>query len=101
MGKKAPEELFLDCEKQNCLDFFILNSKQHVWKNPGIDYHLINIQSYGVAWWDGGVWGTGIGRLLKPESKLKGVNENLIQKPQNLRLGRGFTFQQDNEPMSH
>lgn len=67
MGKKAPEELFLDCEKQNCLDFFILNYKQHAWKNPGIDYHLINIQSYGVAWWDEGVWGTGIGRLLRPD----------------------------------
>ena len=52
------------------------------------------------------LWGcfsaAGIGGLVRVEGKLNGakyrdiLNENLVQSAQDLRLGRRFTFQQDN-----
>ena len=44
------------------------------------------------------------GRLVRIEGKMKGakyreiLDENLLQSTQDLRLGQGFTFQQDNDP---
>ena len=53
-------------------------------------------------------WGcfsaAGTGRLVKIEGKMNGakyreiLDENLLQSPQDLRLGRRFTFQQGNDP---
>jgi hypothetical protein len=46
----------------------------------------------------------GTGRLVRIEGKMNGakyreiLDENLLQSAQNLRLGRRFTFQQDNYP---
>ncbi len=43
-------------------------------------------------------------RLIRVEEKLNApkywecLNENLVQSIQNLKLGRRFTFQQDNDP---
>ncbi len=54
------------------------------------------------------LWGcfsvAGTEGLIREEEKLSApkyrdsLNENLVQSIQNLRLGRRFTFQQDNEP---
>ena len=44
------------------------------------------------------------GRLVRIEGKMNGakyreiLDENLLQSAQDLRLGRRFTFQQDNDP---
>jgi hypothetical protein len=46
----------------------------------------------------------GTGRLVKIEAKMNEakyreiLDENLLQSARNLRLGRRFTFQQDNDP---
>ena len=46
----------------------------------------------------------GTGRLVRIEAKMNGakyreiLDENLLQMTQDLRLGRRFTFQQDNDP---
>ena len=52
------------------------------------------------------LWGcfsvAGTGRLVRIEEKMNGekykviLNENLLQSAQDLKLGRRFTFQQDN-----
>ncbi len=54
------------------------------------------------------LWGcfsaAGTGRLVAIEGKMKAakyrdiLDENLLQSAQHLRLGRRFTFQQDNDP---
>ena len=53
------------------------------------------------------LWGcssaAGTGRLVRIEGKMKMkyreiFDENLLQSTQDLRLGRRFTFQQDNNP---
>uniref|UniRef100_A0AAZ3PKE2 Uncharacterized protein n=1 Tax=Oncorhynchus tshawytscha TaxID=74940 RepID=A0AAZ3PKE2_ONCTS len=57
------------------------------------------------------LWGcfsaAGTGRLVRIKGKLKRskvqreiLDENLLQSAQDLRLGRRFTFQQDNNPSS-
>ena len=79
-----------------------LNSKNHVWRKPG----TIPTVKHG-----GGsimLWGcfseAGTGRLVRIKGKMNGENyreildENLLQSTQDLRLGRRFTFQQDNNP---
>jgi hypothetical protein len=46
----------------------------------------------------------GTRRQVRIEAKMNGakyreiLDENLLQSPQDLRLGRRFTFQQDNDP---
>ena len=55
------------------------------------------------------LWGcfsaAGIGRLVRIEAKMNAakyreiLDENLLQSTQDLRLGRRFTFHQDNDPM--
>ena len=52
------------------------------------------------------LWGcfSEAGRLVRIEAKMNGANyrdildENLLQSAQHLRLGKRFTFQQDNDP---
>ena len=54
------------------------------------------------------LWGcfsvAGTGRLVRIEAKMNGAkyreifDENLLQSAQDIRLGRRFTFQQDNNP---
>lgn len=87
------------CEKQNFLDFLNLNSKQHVWKKPSIEYHLINIQLYGVAWWGGSLyisdWDGKTAQAWVRAERSKWKPDPEASEP---RLGQGFTFQQDNEP---
>ena len=74
----------------------------HVWRKPG----TIPTVKHG----DGSImlWGwfsaAGTGRLVRIEAKMNGakyreiLDENLLQSTQDLRPGRRFTFQQDNDP---
>uniref|UniRef100_A0A4W5M391 HMG box domain-containing protein n=1 Tax=Hucho hucho TaxID=62062 RepID=A0A4W5M391_9TELE len=84
------------------IELFGLNAKCHVWRKPG----TIPTVKHG-----GGsimLWGcfsaAGTGRLVRIEEKINGtkykeiLDENLLQSTKDLRLGRRFTFQQDNDP---
>ena len=84
------------------IELFGLNAKRYVWRKPG----TIPTVKHG-----GGsimLWGcfsaTGTVRLVRIEGKMNGakyrqiLDENLLQSAQDLRLGRRFTFQQDNDP---
>ncbi len=91
------------------IELFGLNSKRYVWRKPGTAHHLSNT----VPTVKNGVgsimlWGcfsaAGTGRLVAIEGKMNAakyrdiLDENLLQSAQDLRLGRRFTFQQDNDP---
>ncbi len=90
-----------------------LNSKRYVWRKPGTAHHLSNtvptVKHGGGSMWGGVGWGgggsaAGTGRLVAIEGKMNAakyrdiLDENLLQSVQDLRLGRRFTFQQDNDP---
>jgi transposase len=88
------------------IEFFGLNSQvsrlQETW------------HPYGEAWWwqhhavgmffSGRDWEAGTGRLVRIKGKINGakyreiLDENLLQRTQDLRLGRRFPFQQHNDP---
>ncbi len=88
---------------------FGLNSKRYVWRKPGTAHHLSNTVPR-VKHGGGSImlWGcfsaAGTGRLVAIEGKMNAakyrdiLDENLLQSAQDLRLGRRFTFQQDNDP---
>ncbi len=91
------------------LELFGLNSKRYVWRKPGTAHHLSN--TVPTVKHGGGsimLWGcfsaAGTGRLVAIEGKMNAakyrdiLDENLLQSAQDLRLGRRFTFQQDNDP---
>ncbi len=91
------------------IELFGLNSKRYVWRKPGTAHHLSN--TVPTVKHGGGsimLWGcfsaAGTGRLVAIEGKMNAakyrdiLNENLLQSDQDLRLGRRFTFQQDNDP---
>ncbi len=91
------------------IELFGLNSKRYVWRKPGTAHHLSN--TVPTVKHGGGsimLWGcfsaAGTGRLVAIEGKMNAVkyrdilDENLLQSAQDLRLGRRFTFQQDNDP---
>ena len=84
------------------IKFSCLNVKHHVWRIPG----TLPMMKHG----DGSImlWeyfsAAGIGTLVRIEGKMKRaknreiLDENMLQGTQDLRLGRRFTFQQDNDP---
>ena len=89
---------------------FGVNSKWYVWRKPGTAHHLPNTTPT-VKHGGGGsimLWGcfsaAGTGRLVAIEGKMNAakyrdiLEENLFQSALDLRLGRRFTFQQDNDP---
>uniref|UniRef100_A0A9J7X9A1 Transposase n=1 Tax=Cyprinus carpio carpio TaxID=630221 RepID=A0A9J7X9A1_CYPCA len=91
------------------IELFGLNSKRYVWRKPGTAHHLSN--TVPTVKHGGGsimLWGcfsaAGTGRLVAIKAKMNAVkyrdilDENLLQSAQDLRLGRRFTFQQDNDP---
>ncbi len=91
------------------IELFGLNSKRYVWRKPGTAHHLSN--TVPTVKHGGGsimLWGcfsaVGTGRLVAIEGKMNAakyrdiLDENLLQSAQDLRLGRRFTFQQDNDP---
>ncbi len=91
------------------IELFGLNSKRYVWRKPGTAHRLSN--TVPTVKRGGGsimLWGcfsaAGTGRLVAIEGKMNAakyrdiLDENLHQSAQDLRLGRRFTFQQDNDP---
>lgn len=83
--------------------------QQRVWRKPGTEYHLIN--TIPTVKHSGGsimLWGcfsaSGTGRLVRVEGKMDAekyraiLSKNLFQSALDLRLGRRFTFQHDNDP---
>ena len=84
------------------IDLIGLNAKRHIWRKRG----TISTVKHG-----GGsilLWGCfsvpGTGRLVRIKRKMNRakyreiIDENLLQSTQDLRLGRRFTTQQDNNP---
>ena len=92
------------------IELFGINSKRYVWRKPGTAHHLSNTVST-VKHGGGSImlWGcfsaAGTGRLVAIEGKMNAakyrdiLEENLFQSAHDLRLGRRFTFHQDNDPM--
>ena len=91
------------------IELFGLNSKRYVWRTPGTAHHLPN--TIPTVKHGGGsimLWGcfsaAGTGRLVAIEGKMNAakyidiLDENLFQSVHDLRMGRRFTFQQDNDP---
>ena len=84
------------------IELFVLNAKRHVWRKPG----TIPTVKHG-----GGsimLWGcfslAGTGKRVRIEGMMDGTKNreilegNLFQSSRDLRLGRRFIFQQDNDP---
>ena len=71
-------------------ELFGLNAKRHVWRKPGTIPTVKN--GGGSIMILGSFSAAGTGRLREI------LDENLLQSAQDLRLGRRFTFQQDNNP---
>ncbi|KAL0148569.1 hypothetical protein M9458_056116 [Cirrhinus mrigala] len=77
------------------IELFGLNSKRYVWRKPGTAHHLSNTVP---------TVKNGTGQLVAIEGKMNAakyrdiLDENLLQSAQDLRLGRRFTLQQDNDP---
>ncbi|KAK3550799.1 hypothetical protein QTP70_005721 [Hemibagrus guttatus] len=91
------------------IELFGLNGKHNVWRKPGTAHHLANIIP--TVKHGGGntmLWecfsAARTGRLVRIEGKMNAVmyrdilGENLLQSALDLRLGRRFIFQQDNDP---
>ena len=82
------------------IELFGLNAKCHVWRKPGTIPTVKHGGGSIMLWGCFSVAGTG--RLVRIEAKMDGaryreiLDENLLQSAQDLRLGRRFTFQQDN-----
>ena len=84
------------------IELFGLYTKGHVWRKNG----TIPMVKHG----GGSIMlcacfsAAGTGRLVRTEGKMNGakyreiLDENLFQSARDLRLGRMFTIQQDNEP---
>uniref|UniRef100_A0AAZ3SCL6 Transposase n=1 Tax=Oncorhynchus tshawytscha TaxID=74940 RepID=A0AAZ3SCL6_ONCTS len=84
------------------IELFGLNAKRcHVWRTPGT---IPTVKHGGSIMLWGCFSSEWTGRLVSIEGKMnkakysKILNENLLQSAQDLRLGRRFTFQQDNDP---
>ncbi|KAL0173312.1 hypothetical protein M9458_033623 [Cirrhinus mrigala] len=91
------------------IELFGLNSMGYVWRKPGTAHHLSN--TVPTVKHGGGsimLWAcfsaAGTGRLVATEGKMNAakyrdiLDKNLLQSAQDLRLGRRFTAQQDNDP---
>ncbi|MBN3280925.1 TCB1 transposase, partial [Polyodon spathula] len=91
------------------LELFGLNAKHYVWHRPNTEHLPVN--TIPTVKHGGGsimLWGcfssAGTGKLVRIEGKMDGakyrqiLEENLFQSAKDLKLGRKFTFQQDNDP---
>jgi hypothetical protein len=83
-------------------ELFGLNAKRHVWRKPGT-IPTVKLDGVSIMLW-GCFSVAATGRLVRVEGKMNGakyreiLDENLLQRAQDLRLGRRFTFQQENDP---
>ncbi|KAG2462973.1 TC1A transposase, partial [Polypterus senegalus] len=91
------------------IEHFGVNARRHVWRKPGTAHHQAN--TIPTVKHGGGsimLWGcfsaAGTGRLVRIKRKMTAamyrdiLDENLLQSALDLRLGRRFIFQQDNDP---
>ncbi|KAG2457190.1 TC1A transposase, partial [Polypterus senegalus] len=91
------------------IELFGVNARCHVWRKPGTAHHQVN--TIPTVKHGGGsimLWGcfsvAGTGRLVRIKGKMTAamyrdiLDENLLQSALDLRLGRWFIFQQDNDP---
>ncbi|KAG2455932.1 TCB1 transposase, partial [Polypterus senegalus] len=91
------------------IEFFGVNARRHVWRKPDTAHHQVN--TIPTVKHGGGIimlWGcfsaAGTGRLVRIKGKMTAamyrdiLDENLLQSALDLRLGRRFIFQQDNDP---
>ena len=87
---------------ENKFELFGLNAEYHVWRKPGTIPTVKHAGGSIMLW--GCFSEAGTERLVRIEAKMNGakyrgiLDENLLQSPQDLRLGPRFSFQQDNEP---
>ncbi|KAI3361753.1 hypothetical protein L3Q82_002097 [Scortum barcoo] len=94
---------------RNKIELSAVNARRHVWRKPGTTHHQANtiptVKHGGSSIM---LWGcfsaAGTGRLVRIEGKMNAamyrdiLDENLLQSTLDLRLGRRFIFQQDNDP---
>ncbi|KAG2470229.1 TCB1 transposase, partial [Polypterus senegalus] len=91
------------------IELFGVNARPHVCRKPGTAHHQAN--TIPTVKHGGGsimLWGCflaeGTGRLVRIKGKMTAaiyrdiLDENLLQSALDLRLGRRFIFQQDNDP---
>ncbi|KAG2462665.1 TCB1 transposase, partial [Polypterus senegalus] len=91
------------------IELFGVNGRRHVWRKPGTAHHQANTIPI-VKHGSGSImlWGcfsaAGTGRLVRIKGKMTAamyrdiLDENLLRSTLDLRLGRWFIFQQDNDP---
>ncbi|KAG2471328.1 TCB1 transposase, partial [Polypterus senegalus] len=91
------------------IELFGVNARRHVWRKPGTAHHQAN--TIPTVKHGGGsimLWGcfsvAGTGKLVRIMGNITAakyrdiLDENLLQSALDLRLGRRFIFQQDNNP---
>uniref|UniRef100_A0AAR2IYW9 Transposase n=2 Tax=Pygocentrus nattereri TaxID=42514 RepID=A0AAR2IYW9_PYGNA len=91
------------------IELFGHNAKRYAWRRNNTAHHSEN--TIPTVKYGGGsimLWGcfssAGTGKLVKVDGKMDGakyraiLEENLLESAKDLRLGRRFTFQQDNDP---
>ncbi|KAG2466070.1 TC1A transposase, partial [Polypterus senegalus] len=91
------------------IELFGVNARCHIWRKPGTARHQAN--TIPTVKHGGGsimLWGcfsaVGTGRLVRIKGKMTAamyrdiLDEHLLQSALDLRLGRRFIFQQDNDP---
>ena len=91
------------------IELFGLKSKRYVWRKPKTAHYPVNtIPSVKHGGGSIMLWGcfssAGTGKLVRIEGRMDGakyrriLEENLFESAKTLKLGRKFTFQQDNDP---
>uniref|UniRef100_A0A8C4RNL8 Transposase n=1 Tax=Erpetoichthys calabaricus TaxID=27687 RepID=A0A8C4RNL8_ERPCA len=84
------------------IELFGMNARSHVWRKPGTIPTVIHGGGSIMLW--GCFSAAGTGRLVRIKGKMTAamyrdiLDENLLQSALDLRLGRRFIFQQDNDP---
>ena len=84
------------------IELFGLNAKPHVWRKPSTSSTMKHGGGSIMLW--GWFSASRTRRLVRIEGRMNGakyrenLDENRFQSAQDLRLGRRFTFQQDNDP---
>ena len=101
-SQNVSRNVLLSDETKN--ELFGHQGKRYVWRKPDASHHPKNtIHGGGSMLW-GCFSAAGPGKLVGVEGKMDGakyrdiLEQNLCQSACNLRLGRRFTFQQDDGP---
>ena len=89
------------------IELFGMNARRHVWRKPGTAHHqantIITLKHGSIVLWEC-FSAAETERLVRIEGKMNAamyrdiLDENLLQSVLDLRLGRRFIFQQDNDP---